>query len=86
MNQEEILVDQFEEWLKHPVTTLVLKSVQKHKEKFAVSLMNGTDDYTIPDQRFRNLSFGMRTVDCVLKIMTDFPTLKKQIEQPKQAQ
>lgn len=73
----EILEEQYSDLFKNVAYTEILKAVRAHKERFAQEMVANCNDYNIPDQQFRNLAYGLKSIDTVLKLMTDIKTLKQ---------
>jgi len=65
---ENILSAEHKAWLVHPVTIQLLKNIEKHKKSFVDSLSFSAGNNDLSDSHFRNLSYGLKTIDVILSI------------------
>jgi len=55
------------DWLKHPVTVQMIKNIRAHKKDLIEKGVSISSDYTQPDNFFRSLSYGAKTIDAILR-------------------
>jgi hypothetical protein len=55
------------DWLKHPVTVQMIKNIRAHKKDLIEKGIAISSDYTQPDNFFRSLSYGAKTIDAILR-------------------
>lgn len=75
-NQQEIIAEMHSQWLEQPITQMMLKCLNKHKQSFANTMSANASAATTPDQQFRLWGVSMKNTDAVIKILTDFGTFQ----------
>ena len=77
--KEELEAELYASWIRHPITVEMLKVFAQHRDSFIQELVNAAGNANVEDKQFRNLSYGLRTIHTMLKIITDFDLFKQHI-------
>ena len=81
LEQHKQLVEQHQQWLKHPVTNEMLKVLNNHKDKFTRTLLDGVMVGTNEKEQ-ENCRSGIKTCSALEKAFTDSETFIRLIKQP----
>lgn len=66
----EIFKVQHEEWLKHPMTRILLKNLEKQKIHSLSKVTAQALDFNINDAHFRCVAYGAATIDLTVRIIS----------------
>ena len=75
-NDESIVQEQFNQWLVHPTTQLLVDAIYGHRAKFIEAISKNAEDMTISDSALRHKAVALRTIDAILRIITNKETMK----------
>lgn len=81
LEQLELLRSTFEEWRKHPGTTLILRALNEKKEQHIQQGVFSVSARDIPDSEFRRILTNVQAYQGIINLMTDFETFKGQVKQ-----
>jgi len=66
----QVLTLQHTEWLGHPVTSQMISHMRDLREKYTRALAGYSIDSTVPNEMFRMYSYGIKTIDTILALVT----------------
>ena len=65
------LVQIHQQWLSQPTTKGLVTAIERHKASFVAEMAKNSVDVQISNEMFRCYSYGIRTCDAILKLVTD---------------
>lgn len=75
--QEAIRSELYDQWLKHPVTAMLLQSLKKDRDFFVEKIALHAVDSEVSDLRFRYYGFGVKNINNVISMITDYAKFTK---------
>jgi len=76
-DDESLLEVQFQQWLSHPTTALMLRALNKHKEDFINLVSESSMDDKLSDAFVRLKTTGIRNTDAIIKLITNKEAMQK---------
>ena len=73
---EEIVRDAYDAWLGNPITSLLLKNVDKIREEFVKRTATNATSPDVSAEVLRWDAIGVKNIDAVKKLITDYETFK----------
>lgn len=73
--QKKILTEQYEDWRKNPVTTIVLNALQKHKDSFVTRIAYQNLSEPNASEQLKYYAGNIKNMEVVMQVMTDITTL-----------
>lgn len=74
-DDESVKQIEFQQWLQHPTTVLMLNALKKHRSKIIDTISNTAASPEYTDSWIRHHAVGLRCMDAVIKIVTDKETM-----------
>ena len=71
LTPETIAAQQHQDWLTHPTTKDMFRNLEKYKQSFVRALSSGAGNTAEPEVSFRLQSYGIRTVDGVVAMVSN---------------
>ena len=69
--QKKILAEQYDEWKKNPVTTIILSALQKHKDSFVTRIAYTNLSDANANEQLKYYAGNIKNMEAVLQIMTE---------------
>lgn len=75
--QEEIRNELYQQWLAHPITSMLLSNLKKDKEFFVDKIATAATDPEVSDLRVRYYGFGIKNITNIISMITDYVKFTK---------
>lgn len=79
---EELIADAHQQWLQHPITQMLLRNIDKHKNTLIKSGVDHASDYGTHDVHFRNMFSNVKSVDAIRAMILNFETFNNLNKKP----
>ena len=73
--QKKILDEQYEDWRKSPVTTIILAAMQKHKDSFVTRIAYQNLSEPNASEQLKYYAGNIKNMEVVMQLMTDVNTI-----------
>lgn len=79
---DKVIKEAYEIWRSHPTTGLLIQAINKHRSNYVDFLTSRSSDANTTDAQFRSYATGLKTIDAILEIITNYDKFVKQLEKP----
>ena len=69
LTMQQVLSAQHNEWLSHPVTQQMIKSITNLREQYVKTLAGNSSNTSELTEMFRMYSYGIKTADTILTLV-----------------
>lgn len=81
IDDDKIQSVQFQQWLRHPTTQLLIKAMKHQQALFQKDIISNANKISMTDQEIRYKCITIRDLEAMLTYAQDFETLKRAANQ-----
>lgn len=80
LQHSPVILEAYQQWLNHPITQLLKKNLQIHKNKAIRFLTDKVSDGKVTDSEIRQQAHILKTTDAVLNLLQSYEVFTRNLE------